>query len=62
MPACGDCYWLYHVPNRFAEIKKNGEFMCTNRNVKIISVSKELLACSLFREQKALYPRKVLDE
>ena len=52
MEECGDCYWFYHVPEKFAEIKINGEYMCTNREVKTVSVDKDLLACSKFRKIK----------
>ena len=52
MDKCGKCYWFCHVPEKFAEIKINGEFMCTNREVKMVSVDKDLLACSKFRRIK----------
>jgi len=60
VPKCRDCYWFYHIPERFAEIKINGEFMCTNREVKTISVKLEMLSCSHFREKRALYSGRVI--
>ena len=52
MAKCGECYWFYHVPEKFVEIEINGEYMCTNREVKATSVDKEMLACSLFRKKR----------
>jgi len=57
---CRDCFWFYHIPERFADIKVNGEHMCTNREVETIKVKKEMLACSLFREKKDLYSGRVI--
>ena len=60
MNKCKDCFWFYHLPERFADIKVNGEYMCTNREVEMISVNEELLACSLFREKRERYLGRVL--
>lgn len=60
MAECKDCYWFYHVPECFADIKINGEYMCTNRKVKKIKVKKNMKACSEFGKIKTPKLRRAL--